>query len=201
MTTIAQEIAVSSTFSHSSYNKFQNKFGYEIGYNQYFNSNNRLGFTFSHCFNNIDYNYIFVSDADGIDYYREVKPRNQKMTFSINYGFNILNKNKSNFYIGSKISLSYFKINEIGSERPTNENEDYKYKRNYWDSNKMGIGLLLEYDKKIIADNISLFFSTEPEIVFYSRFGLIGSSNPTMITFINLNLGLKMDLNNHKEIK
>lgn len=197
MTTNAQEIAVSSIFSHSSYEKFQNNFGYEIGYNQYINSNNRLGFAFSHCFNNTDYNYIFVSDADGIDYYREVKPINQKMTFSINYGFNILNKNKSNFYLGSKISLNYFKINEIGTERPLNENDAYEYKRNYWNTNKMSIGLLLEYDRKIISENISVFFSTEPEIVFYSRFGLIGSSDPTMIGFINLNLGLKIDLNSY----
>ena len=201
ITTIAQEIAVSSTFSHSSYDKFQNNIGYEIGYNQYINSNNRLGFTFSHSFYNTDYNYIFMSDADGIDYYREVKPENQKMTFSINYGFNILNKKRSNFYIGPKLGLSYFKVNEIGTERPTNENDDYEYKCNYWDNNKIGIGLLLEYDRKIISDNISVFFSTEPEITFYSRFGLMGSSAPVMIGLINLNIGLKINLNNHKEIE
>ncbi len=198
MTIIAQEITVSSTFSHGSYDKFQNNFGYEIGYNQYINSSNRLGLTFSHSFNNTDYNYIFVSDADGIDYYREVKPENQRIKISINYGFNILNKKKSNFYIGPELGLSYYKINEIGTERPTNENDDYEYKRNYWDTNKIGIGLLLEYDRKILSDNISVFFSVDPEIIFYSRFRLMGSSAPTIIGFINFNLGLKIDLNNHK---
>ena len=198
MTIIAQEITVSSTFSHSSYDKFQNNFGYEIGYNQFISSKNRLGFTFSHSFNNTDYNYIFMSDADGIDYYREVKPKNQRITISINYGFNILNKNKSNFYLGPEIGLSYYKIDEIGTERPTNETDDYEYKRNYWETNKIGIGLLLEYDRKIISDNISVFFSAEPEIILYSGFGLMGSSDPTMIGFINFNLGLKIDLKNHK---
>ena len=201
ITTIAQEIEVSSTFSHGNYEKFQNNCGYEIGYNQYLNSNNRLGFTFSHSFNNTDYNYIFVSDADGIDYYREVKPENQRIKISINYGFNILNKKKSNFYIGPELGLSYYKINEIGTERPTNENDDYEYKRNYWDTNKIGIGLLLEYDRKILSDNIYVFFSVDPEIIFYSKFGLTGSSAPTVIGFINFNLGLKFDLNNHKKNK
>ena len=201
MTIIAQEITVSAIFSHGSYDKFQNNFGYEIGYNQYINSSNRLGFTFSQSFNNTDYNYTFISDADGIDYYREVSPENQRISISINYGFNILNKNKSNLYIGPELGLSYYKVNETGTERPTNENDDYEYKRNYWDTNKIGIGLLLEYDRKIISDNISVFFSTVPEVIFYSRFGLMGSSNPTMIGFINFNLGLKLDLTNHKENK
>jgi len=198
MTTFAQEITVSSTFHHSSYDKFQNNFGYEMGYNQFINSKNRIGFTFSHSFNNTDYNYTFTSDADGTDYYIEVKPKNNKMIFSLNYAFNILSNEKSNFYIGPKLGLAYFKVNEIGTERPINENDAYDYKSNYWKSNKIGIGLLLEYDRKIISDNVSVFFSTKPEIILYSKFGLLGSSDPTVIGFINFNLGLKIDLKNHK---
>ena len=198
ITSIAQEITVSSAFSHSSYNKFQNNIGYEIGYNQYLNSNKRLGFTFSHSFNNTDYNYVFMSDADGVDYYRDVSSKNQKLTFSINYAVNILSEKTSNFYIGPKLGLSYFKINEIGTEKPKNENNGYEYKSNYWDTNKIGIGLLLEYDQKIISDNISVFFSTAPEIIFYSRYGLKGSSTPAMIGLINFNLGMKINLNNKK---
>ncbi len=201
MTVIAQEILVSSIFSHSDYNKFQNNIGYQIGYNQHINSKNRLGLTFLHIFYYTDYNYILMSNANGIDYYIEAMPKNQKMTLSINYGFNILNKNKSNLYIGPKLGLSYFKIDEIGTERPKNENNAHKYKRNYWKTNKISIGLLLEYDRRIISDNVSVFFSTEPEIVFYSRFGLVCSSLPPLIGLINLNLGLKVALNSHKEIE
>jgi len=197
----AQEITVSSTFSHCSYEKFQNNIGYAIAYKQDINSKNKLGFTFSHRFNNSDYNYIFMSDADGIDYYREVKPRNQIITFSINYGFNIVNKKKSNFYIGLLLGLSYFKVNEIGTERPINEITNYEYKRNYWDNNKIGIGLLFEYDRKIISDQIFLYFSSEPKIIFYSTLGRLGSSSPFLVGLINFNLGLKYNFINKKGIK
>jgi hypothetical protein len=192
--TIAQEIAVSSTFSNSSFNKFRNNIGYGIGYNQYINSNSRLGFAFSHSFNNTDYNYTFKSDADGIDYYREVKPENRKFTFSVSYGYNILKKNKSTLYIGPKLGLSYFKVDELGTQRRTNEVVENVYNRNYWDNNKIGIGLMIEYDRKIISDNISVFLSAEPEMIKYSRFGQDGSSDPTLIGLIHFNLGLKINL-------
>lgn len=191
--TIAQEIVVSSTFSNSSFNKFRNNIGYGIGYNQSINSKSRLGFAFSQSFNNTDYNYTFKSDADGIEYYREVKPENLKLTFSICYGYNILKTSKSNLYIGPKLGLSYFKVDELGTQRPTNEIDNSEYYSNYWDNNKIGIGLMIEYDRKIISDNISVFLSTEPEIIKYSRFGLDGSSDPTLIGLINFNLGLKVN--------
>lgn len=198
---IAQEIAVSPSFSHCNYDKFRNSIGYELGYNQYFNAKNRLGFTFSHSFKNADYNYIINSDGDGIDYYREVKSDNRIIAFSISYGFNVLHKNKSNFYIGPKLGLSYFKVNEIVTQRPVMEIDDYVYYRNKWENNKIGIGFLLEYDRKIVSNNISVFFSTKPEIVFYTRFGLDGSSDPTMIGLINFNLGLKINLIKYKGSK
>ena len=195
-TTIAQEIVVSSIFSHSSYDKFQGNIGYEIGYNHLINSKSRLGFTFSQSFNNKDYNYTILSDGDGITYYREVNANNQRFTFSVNYSFNVLNSQKSKFYIGPKWGINYFKVNESGTQKPSNEIETYEYSSNYWDTNKFGIGLLLEYDRKIFSDNISVFFSTEPEIIFYTRFGLMGSSAPTMIGMLNFNLGFNINLNN-----
>ena len=33
----------------------------------------------------------------------------------------------------------------------------------YWDTNKIGLGLLLEYRQEIVSDEISLFVSTVPE--------------------------------------
>ena len=208
MTTIAQEIAVSSAFSHSSYNKFKNNIGYEIGYNQFIKLNSRLGFTFSHSFNNADYNYIFMSDADGIGYYRDVKPNNQRMTFSINYSFNLLNKQQSKFYIGPKFGLNYFNVREFVDERPVNDTENYQYNINYWETNKIGIGLLLEYERNIFSDNISVFFSTEPEVIVFSRFGLVGSRVPVMmvggINFnlcFNFNLGFKFNMKKNRRIE
>jgi len=197
----SQEIKVASLFSHSSYDKYQNNFGFTIGYNQFVNSRNRLGLTFSQSFNNIDYNYTFSSDADGNDYYRDVKPKNERITFSIGYGFGILKKQKSNLHIGPKIGINYLNIREYVDERPANKNENYQYKTNYWVTNKIGIGLLLEYERNIFSENISLFFSTETEIIFFSRYGLIGSSDPVLTGWINLNLGLKYKINKNVKIK
>ncbi|RLD75199.1 MAG: hypothetical protein DRJ10_15735 [Bacteroidetes bacterium] len=198
----AQEITVSSTFSHSSYNKYQNNIGYEIGYNQTINSKNRLGFSYSQSFNNTDYNYLFSSDADGKDYYREVDPANQRLTFSVDYTFDILNSKKSNFFIGPKIGLNYFKINESVVESPINVNESYEYNSNYWENNKVGIGLLLKFQRKIFSGMISICLSTVPEIIFFSKPGLMGSSDPVMIGVINFNLGLTYNMkNNNKEIE
>ncbi len=199
VTLIAQEITVSSIFSHGSYDKFKNNIGYQIGYNQYINSDSRIGFAFSQGFYYSEYNYIFMSDADGVDYYRAVKSENQMITFSLNYGFNILNRNKTNFYIGPKLGLSNYEVDEYGTERPVNENDAHEYKCAYRETNKVSIGLLLEYDRKIISNNFYVFFSTEPEITFYSRFGLLGSTAPVMIGFINFNLGLKVNLSNSTE--
>ena len=189
--TFAQEIAISTVFSHGNYDKFKNNIGYEIGYNQLFNSKSKIGVSFSHCFNNTDYNYIFMSDADGIDYYREVKPKNRKLNVSVSYGFNLLKKELSGFYIGPVLGLNYFKINEIGTERAVNENNEYEFKQNYWKTNKLNVGFMIEYSRRIISDNISLFFSTKPELIFYSKFGLDGSSTPPVVGFIHFNLGLK----------
>jgi len=197
-TIFAQEITVSAAYSHGSYDKFLNNFGYELGYNQYINARSRVGFTFSQSFYYTNYSYNFMSDSDGKDYYREVKGENQRLTFSVNYGFDILNNTKSDLYIGPKLGLNYFKVNETGTERLSNESDEHEYKCYYWNTNRLGIGLLLEYDRKVFSDNIYLFFSTEPEVVFYSNFGLMGSSDPTMVGFINVNLGLKINLTTRK---
>lgn len=46
----AQELTVSPTFSHSSYDRFRNNIGYEIGYSQFTSKKSRLGFSFSQSF-------------------------------------------------------------------------------------------------------------------------------------------------------
>lgn len=190
----AQEIALSTTFSHSSYNKFKNNIGYEVGYNQFVKLNSRMGFGFSHSFNNTDYSYIFMSDADGMDYHRAVKPNNQKLTLSFNYSFNVLNRQQSKFYIGPKLGLNYFHVREFVDESPVNSMDSYQYHSNHWETNKLGIGVLLEYQRNVFTENISVFISSEPEVIFYSQFGLVGSSAPVMVACINFNLGFKYDI-------
>lgn len=199
MTAIAQEISIAGTYSHSSFNKLENNIGYEIGYNQLIKLKSRLGFTFYQCFYNSQYNYIFMSDADGKDYYRDVKPNNQKMEFSIDYSFNVLNNQQAKFYIGPRLGLNYFHIRENVDERPVNETGSHQYNSNYWENNKIGVGLLLEYERKV-SDNISIFLSTVPEVVFFSKFGLKGSSDDPLIGLINVNLGIKFIVKKQKPI-
>ncbi len=198
VTILAQEVTVSAVYSYGSYDKFLNNFGYELGYNQYLNARNRIGFAVSQSFHYAGYSYDFMSDADGKDYYREVKGENRRLTFSIGYGFDILNNTRSGLYIGPKLGLNYYKVNETGTQRLSGESAEHEYKADYRNNNRLGVGLLLEYDRKIFSDNIYLFFSTEPEVVFYSNFGLMGSSDPAMVGFINVNLGLKINLKTQK---
>jgi len=197
MTAIGQEISICSNFSYSSYKELKKNIGYEISYNQLIKSKGSLGFSISQSFYNSQYNYIFNSNADGKNYYRDVKPNNQKITFSINYVFNVLNKQNDKFYLGSKLGLNYFHIRETFDERRENETETRRYKRDYWENNKIGIGLVAEYERKV-SDKISISFSTVPEMIFYSKFGLIGSSQDPTIGLTTFNLGIKYNMKNQK---
>ena len=194
----AQEITVSSVFSHSSYIKYENNIGYQIGYNQAINSKSRLGFSFSQSFNTRDYNYTFFSSANGRNYYREVKPSNQRLTFSVAYTYDILNSEKSKLFIGPVVGLNYFRIKEVIVESPVDVNEIYDYTSNYRENNKIGTGLLLKYEREVLSDKISVFVSTAPELIFFSKSGLEGSSNPVMIGMVNFNLGLNFNMKKNK---
>lgn len=195
----AQQITVSTTFSRGSYEKFQNNFGYELGYNELLNPRSKFGLTFFQSFNEPKYTYTGFSIIDGVDYFRDVNSNNQRIGISINYGFNILNKTNSSFFVGPKMSLNYIKVDESGTERPVNETEISNFSNSYWDNNKIGIGLFLEYDKKMFSDNISLFIAAEPELLFYTRIGLMGSNKPYIIGFINFKLGIKFNLKKKME--
>ena len=190
----AQQIYVTPTYSCSSYNKFQNNIGYEIGFLHPIKLKSRFGFSFSQSFKNTEYSYTSFSDGNGKTYHRNVKPKNQKLNLSLEYSFNILNKQKSSFFIGPRIGLNYFKINESIMERPINEDEDYIYTSNYGENNNIGFGLLFEYEHKVFSDKFSVFVSTEPEVIFYSKLESKGSSDPALIGLVNFNLGLRYNL-------
>jgi hypothetical protein len=194
----AQQIKVFPVFSVSSYQKFHASIGYGIGYDIISKSKNKLGFTFSQSFNSTDYSYIFSSGADGKDYYRDVKPQNQKLSFSTCYSFNIKNSPKSDFFIGPKIGINYFKINESIVEREVNESETQSYTNKYWENNKIGLGLSLEYERNVLSDKLSLSFSTEPELIFFSKFGQMGSSEPPIIGYLSFNLNVIFNLTKSK---
>jgi len=190
----AQVIKVQPVFSVSSYQKFHSAFGYGIGYELLTKSNNKLSLTFSQCFNANDYSYIFSSGADGHDYYRDVSPQNQRLSFSTSYSFNLCDRPKSGFFAGPKIGINYFKINESILEREVNENVFHSKTYNYWENNKIGLGLILEYERNILSDKLSLSFSTEPELIFLTVPGLKGSSDPPVTAWLSFNLNIMFNL-------
>lgn len=192
----AQVIRISPIFSISSFQKFHTSIGYGIGYDLLLKSKNKLGFTFSQNFNTKDYSYVFSSDADGQDYNREVNPKNQKLSLSASYRFDVSKNPKYGFFVGPKIGLNYFKINEFIVER--HESETQSFTQNYWENNKIGLGLSLEYERNILSDKLSLSFSTVPELIFFTKFGLMGSSDPPLIGWLNFNLNVMFNLSKSK---
>jgi hypothetical protein len=197
----AQEIRVSTIFSISTYPQFNTNLGYGIGFNPVSESKNKFGFSFSQSFNYYDYSYEFFSDGEGKTQYRDVNPKNQRLTFSVNYGFNILKRQKYEFLVNPKIGLNYFKVNESIVYTYENETETHSFSQNYWKKNKIGLGCILEYQRKVFADKLFLSFSTEPELVFYSKFGEIGGSDPYFIGWICFNLNVKFNLAKNKTLE
>ena len=197
----AQEIKVSPIFSISSYAQFNTSIGYGIGFTPASTSKNKLGLAFSQSFNYFDYSYKFFSDGDGKKQIRDVSPKNQSLTFSVNYGFNILKREKYDFLIGPKIWLNYFKVNETIVYTYENETETHSFSQNYWAKNKIGLGCILEYQRKVFADKLSLSFSTEPELVFYSKVGVMGGSDPYFIGWISFNLNVIFNLAKSKTVE
>lgn len=190
----AQQIKVFPVFLVSSYQKFHSSIGYGIGYEIVSKSKNKFDFSFSQCFNSTDYSYIFSSDAVGKDYHRDVKPKNQKLSFSTCYSFNIDKNPKCDFFIGPKIGINYFKTNESIVEREVNKSETKSYTINYWENNKIGLGLSLAYERNVLSNKLSLSFSTEPELIFLTKFGLMGSSVPPIIGCLSFNLNVILNL-------
>ena len=188
----AQVITLSPVLAVSNYQKFHTSLGYGIGYDILLKSQDKLGFTFSQHFNSKDYSYVFSSDADGQDYDREVNPKNQKLSLSACYSFNVSKNQKYGFFVGPKIGLNYFKMNEFIVER--HESETQSFTQKYWENNKIGLGLSLEYERDILSDKLSLSFSTEPELIFFTKFGLMGSSDPPLIGWLNFNLNVMFNL-------
>ncbi|MBK8956793.1 MAG: hypothetical protein IPM34_14745 [Saprospiraceae bacterium] len=189
--TTAQQIKLLPIYSISSYNKVQNGFGYGVGYEININSNDKLDFLFTNSFITTSFSYIFFSSGDGKDYYRKVKPSNQIISISSCYKFNLYRGTKSEIYIGPKLIINFFKIKESIVENEVNNTQTRSYTDMYWKNNKFGLGSTFEYERKIIADKLSLSLATEPQFVFFTKFGLEGSDDPPIITLWSFNFNIK----------
>ncbi len=186
----AQQIKVFPHLLFSSYQNFHSGMGYGLGYEFVLKSENKLGFGFTHSFNPTAYSYVFGSDADGMDYYRAVKPKNNMLSFSIYYVANIYKSDKSSFFFGPKVVMNYFNINETITERRADEIDTYTYTSKSRENNKIGLGLALEYQRNVLSDKLFLSFSAEPEIIYFSKFGLTGSNAPPLIGWLSFKLNI-----------
>ena len=190
-----QETQFYTTYSGSSYNKYQNNIGYGIGYNHFIKSKNKLGLIIQHSFCNSNYSDIYGSTIDGIStFIKKVDPKNQRLVIKTNFAFKTISNPKSSLYIGPEIGINYFSINEQ-VHRLENENiTAADYQSEYSENNRFGLGFLIEFElKEITSKNISIFSSIHPEITSFEKFGLVGGYDPYFIGWLNFNFGIKYD--------
>ena len=194
-----QEIGFYTTYSGSSYNKYQNNIGLGIEYNHFIKSKNRFGIAVQYSFCKLDYSDIYGSTIDGIStFIKQIEPNNQRLSIKTNYAFKIINNPKSSLFLGPEIGINYFFINEQ-VRRLENENIDAaEYQSKYSENNKFGFGFLIEFElKEIISKRISIYSSIHPEIISYEKVGMVGGYDPYFIGWLNFNLGIKYNF--HKD--
>ena len=188
---LSQEIKIQSNYSNSSYQKFRSNWGYRIAYDRSTQKQHKYGIGFSQSFYHQYYEYIFASDADGIDYYRKSQARNNLISFDLYYLIRINSTKNSTTYIGPGFSLNFFHIyEEIEETEYQSTNEPKNYLLNYWDILRPGLGLILEYEHQISDIPFFINFSTFPQIIFYTMPNTKGSSGPAFVPMISVNLGL-----------
>ena len=119
-----QEMGFYTTYSGSSYNKYQNNIGFVIEYNYFIKSKNKFGIAVKHSFCKLDYNDIYGSTIYGIStFIKQIEPIYQRLSIKTNYAFIIISNPKSNLFLVQEIGINYFYINEH-VRRLENENID-----------------------------------------------------------------------------
>ena len=197
-----QELELQGTYSVSTFKRFQNNFGCGIGYNHFLTPRNRLGFFINYYMNSILYHDSYTSTSDLSRIVKDVQPHNQQVAIKINYSYNLLKSIKSMLFIGAELGLNYFIINEKGEQTVTTRwgnTSSGDYSSNYSVNNRIGVGMLIEYElKNIILKRISTSISLHPEITSYRNFGLTGTSDPALIGWLNFNIGIKYSLTKNR---
>lgn len=193
----AQELELKGVFASGSSSKFQTNPGYGIGYNHFIKSKNRLGISMTHLFCNSPYADIQSSSEDGTSMYiDQVNPKNQRIAIKLNYGFRLMDKPNARLYFGPEIGLNYFMVNEQYDRIANGYISGGHFTSNYSVNNRFGIGFLLEFElKEIIHKNISTYLSVNPEMTSFGKFGWMGGYTPSLIGWINFNLGVRYSFN------
>ena len=193
-----QEIELTGTYAASTSIKFQHNFGGGVGYNQFITHRSRLGFFIGYLINSTPYHQSSASTTDLSTVVRDARPHNQWVTLKISYSFNLLKSSRSLLFLGAEVGLNYFIIDEKGEQTVTTRQGDVtsgSFINNTTVNNRVGVGMLIEYElKDIICKRISPFLSINPEVMSYGRFGLMGSSDPVLIGWMNFNVGVRYTL-------
>lgn len=191
-----QEIELKAIYTSSTTKEFKNNIGYGLGYNHFINRN-RIGISFSQVFYNTPYDDIYSSTEDGVSIYiKQVEPDNQRIALKINYVFRLIDNPKSRLYFGPEIGLNYFIIREQYDRIANGNISGGHFASNYKKNNKLGVGLLFEFElKEIIHKRISTYLSVNPEITSFEKFGMSGGYEPYFIGWMNFNLGVRYLIN------
>lgn len=189
----AQELSLDGLYAGSTWKKYSHNFGYSIGYGQYFGDKYRVNLSFLHLRCNQEYDDIRKSSDDGESFYiEEYTPQNTLNSIYLNFGYKILKKDRASLLCGPEIGLNYYKICEQYKRIANGFLDGGNYQSNYHNRNKFGIGLFIEMNcNEVLFKRISFSLSVHPGITTYKKFGLDGSSGPTMISWIRTYAGIK----------
>lgn len=197
-TSKSQQIIVSGLYSSSTSIQFKTNAGYEIGYNQNY-KRHHLGLFLSNQFNDSQFDYSSTSTCDGItQYIREYHPNNRRTSIHLLYGFNLMDREKSNLSIGFHFGLNYYHLQGYYEELKIDHNNDLSediISYNYNIDNKLAYGVNIEYEiKEVISKRISTFIRATSDLSWYKKSGCLISRTPYDIAWMNINIGLKYHL-------
>ncbi len=197
-----QEVEVIGIYTASNLKKFQNSFGCGIGYNGFVKPKTRIGFSLEYLNNCIPYENRYTSGGDTTKTIDKVRPNNHKIAVKFSCSFRILNKSKSLLFIGPEFGLILFIINEKFERAKLTPAglTSYGFQgSDYFIKPTTSVGFLIEYElKEIIAHKISVSVSVHPELSGYGTFGMKGSSDPSLVGWLNAAIGFKYSFTKSK---
>lgn len=204
---LGQGFELSGDFTTNSNNDFKNTPGYKVGYNFNSKTSNRLSIMFLHSIKTANYDDIKIDVSTNGPllpeyYFDRIQSNNQKISLEFNYSYRLINNQYSSLLIGSELSLNYFIIEKKTERvyyRPFDSFiKEYSYNSKYYKNNRIGLGLVLEFEiKSVIFNHLNIFSRLNPEIINYGRFVQLdgGWCDPWITGWININLGIRYNLN------
>ena len=197
MTTMiwGQQIDVSGLYAGSTTKMFKNNWGYDLGYN-HFIGNSRIGISFRQYFFNSMYDDIYTSSDDGVSIYiEEHDAKNKRMAINLIYSYRLIENENSSLYLGCSAGLNYYQLKGSYTRIANGDLSGGIFKYDYNKNNRLGLGLLIEYElKQIISDRFSTSIKINPELTAFDEFLTRGGYSPWGIGWLNFSIVLKYKL-------